>query len=199
MNTDSKNVLYTIGHSNHDQDRFIALLRQHGIEVLADVRSAPWSKYTPHFNRAVLEAALPPEGIRYLFLGDSLGGRPNGNDLYDEAGHVLYNRVALTELFRGGIDRLKKGIQTLRVAIMCSEEDPTVCHRFLLVTRVMADEGIEVRHIRGDGSVESETAVRSISGDRRNQGVLFQEMEHDTWKSLRSVLPKAQQPDFSGD
>jgi uncharacterized protein (DUF488 family) len=199
MNTDSKNVLYTIGHSNHDQDRFMALLQQHGIEVLADVRSAPWSKYTPHFNRAELEAALPAAGIRYLFLGESLGGRPEGNDLYDEAGHVLYNRVALTDFFRGGVDRLKKGIQSFRVAIMCSEEDPTVCHRFLLVTRVIADEGIEVRHIRGDGSVESEAAVRAISGDGRDQGVLFQEMEHDTWKSLRSVLPKAQQPDFSGE
>ncbi len=199
MNSDSRNVLYTIGHSNYDQERFVALLQQHGIEVLADVRSAPWSKYTPHFNRAALEADLPAAGIRYLFLGDSLGGRPEAGDLYDEAGHVLYSRVAETGFFRGGVERLKKGIQSFRVAIMCSEEDPTVCHRFLLVTRVMADEGVEVRHIRGDGSLESEATVRAISGDGRDQGVLFQEMEHDTWRSLRSVLPKAQQPDFSDE
>ena len=197
MNDPSR--LYTIGHSNHELDHFVALLNQHQIQVLADVRSAPWSRYTPYFNAESLKHSLPRHGVQYLFMGDQLGGRPDGPDLYDDAGFVLYGRVAETEMFRTGIKRLKEGVQKLRVAIMCSEEDPAVCHRFLLVTRVLADDGIEIRHIRGDGTIATEQQIRAASGDSRNQGMLFQELEQDTWKSLRSVLPKAPQPDSLAD
>jgi uncharacterized protein (DUF488 family) len=192
-------VLYTIGHSNHELENFLDLLRLYRIQVLADVRSQPFSRYTPHFNREVLQSALNSAGVKYLFLGDQLGGRPEGEEFYDAEGHVLYYAVAESPNFLTGIERLLEGIKQYRVAIMCSEEDPAVCHRFLLVTRVLDERGVEIRHIRGDGNLESESAVRRHGKDQRNQGVLFQEMENDTWKSLRSVLPKAAPNDFFDD
>jgi len=192
-------TLYTVGHSNHEQEQFLDLLRRHQIEVLADVRTAPYSKFSPQFNASELKAALAGEGIQYLFLGDQLGGRPDGDKYYDAEGYVLYHKVAEADFFRTGITRLIKGIESYRVAIMCSEEDPGVCHRFLLVTRVLDEEGVEIRHIRGDGSLATEAEIRQKSKDERDQGVLFDEMRNDTWKSLQSVLPRVQPNTFSPD
>jgi uncharacterized protein (DUF488 family) len=184
-------VLYTIGHSNHDQEHFCTLLQQHHIDVLADVRSQPYSRYTPQFNSEELKAALATHGIRYVFLGDQLGGRPGDPEHYDEQGHALYHRMARSESFLQGIERLSGGMKNYRVAIMCSEEDPAVCHRFLLVSRVMADRGTEVQHIRGDGSLRSQDQIRDATGSQDPQSLLFPEMEDDSWRSLRSVSPKA--------
>lgn len=192
-------VLFSIGHSSHELERFIELLQQHRIEVLADVRSQPFSGYTPQFNRELLKSSIQNAGLKYLFLGDQLGGRPEGNQYYDAAGHVLYYRVAESDSFRAGIERLKTGAQQYRVAMMCSEEDPTICHRFLLVSRVLTDLGLDVRHIRGDGTVQNEREVCGISRDNRRQGLLFADMEDETWKSIRSVLPKAAPNGFSAD
>ena len=197
--TATNSVLYTIGHSNHDQDYFCELLQQHGIGVLADVRSSPYSRYTSQFNSEELKAALAAKGIGYVFLGDNLGGRPTDPEHYDEQGHALYYRMAVSELFLQGIDRLAGGMRKYRVAIMCSEEDPTVCHRFLLVSRVMAERGAEIRHIRGDGSLASHDQIRAAAGETRPQGLLFPEMEDDSWKSLRSVSPKAPPQNSSED
>lgn len=191
--------MYTIGHSNHDQEYFCELLRRHGIEVLADVRSQPYSRYTPQFNAEELKAALASQGIRYVFLGDQLGGRPGVPEHYDEQGHALYYRMARSAAFLQGIERLATGMTKYRVAIMCSEEDPAVCHRFLLVSRVMTERGTPVRHIRSDGSLASEDQIRTAAGLSRNQGLLFPELEDDSWRSLRSVLPKAPPPDSSED
>lgn len=192
-------VLYTIGHSNHDQEHFCTLLLRHGIEVLADVRSQPYSRHTPQFNSEELKAALATHGIRYVYLGDQLGGRPRDPEHYDEEGRALYHRMARSEPFLQGIDRLSGGAQQYRVAIMCSEEDPAVCHRFLLVSRVMTDQGADVQHIRGDGSLHSHDQVRAASGGHRPQNLLFPEMEDDSWRSIRSVSPKAAPPNSSED
>jgi uncharacterized protein (DUF488 family) len=192
-------VLYTIGHSNHDQEHFCALLLQHEIDVLADVRSQPYSRYTPQFNAEELKTALASHGIRYVYLGDQLGGRPRDPEHYDEEGRALYHRMARSESFLQGIERLNGGTQKYRVAIMCSEEDPAVCHRFLLVSRVMADRGTEVQHIRGDGSLNSQDRVRAATDGQRPQNLLFPEMENDSWRSLRSVSPKAAPPNSSED
>ncbi len=183
--------LFTVGHSNHEWDVFVELLRRHHIDVLVDVRSHPYSKYAPHFNMDRLKEALPTSGIRYLFMGEELGGRPSEEDLYDQDGHVLYYRLAETALFQAGLARIKKGMEKFRVAMMCSEENPAVCHRFLLVTKVLAKQGLEIQHIRGDGSLQSDGELRrEVDGDVE-QGLLFPEMKTDSWKSLRSVLPKA--------
>lgn len=194
-----KDPLFTIGHSNHSQEHFIQLLQQHGIEVLADVRSQPWSSYSPQFNAQEIKPALLAAGIRYLFLGDQLGGRPEEAEFYDDQGYVLYYRLAESPRFRAGIDRLLRGIQKMRVAIMCSEEDPAVCHRYLLVTRVVAANGVDVQHIRGEGQLQSEAAIRAAHHGDRRQGLLFQELEQDSWRSLRSVLPKAPPSTSSAD
>jgi hypothetical protein len=197
--TENGPVLYTIGHSNHDQEHFCGLLLQHGIGVVADVRSSPYSRYTTQFNAEQLKTALAAKGIRYVFLGDQLGGRPAVPEHYDEQGHALYYRMARSETFLQGIERLEGGMKKYRVAIMCSEEDPTVCHRFLLVSRVMAERDNKICHIRGDGSLASHDQIRTAAGGAQHQNLLFPEMEDDSWKSLRSVSPKAQPQDSSED
>lgn len=186
-------MLFSIGHSNQEQEKFFELLLQHKIEVLVDVRTSPYSRYTSQFNRESLKAALEQRGIRYLFMGEQLGGRPIGDEFYDEKGHVLYYRVAEAKFFREGIDRLRKGGSQYRVAMMCSEEDPAVCHRMLLISRVLTEGGEAVAHIRGDGSLQSDAELRAASPNLA-QGLLFEELEQESWKSLLSVLPKAQQP-----
>lgn len=179
-------VLFSIGHSNHSEEKFLELLEEHKIGVLVDVRSQPYSRYTPHFNADNLKALVASAGLRYLFMGDQLGGRPEGNEFFDEEGHALYHRMAESPPFLEGIARLERGARDHRVAIMCSEEDPAVCHRYLLVTRVIRGRGVDVWHIRGDGRLEADEAIGSVN----KQGSLFAELEQDSWKSLRSVLPK---------
>ena len=117
---DEEPSLFTMGHSNHALKEFLALLGQHEIETLIDVRSLPVSSYSPHFNARPLREAIETAGIRYGFYGRELGGRPEDPALYDEAGYVLYGEVARTPLFQDGLARLEKGLQRCRVAIMCS-------------------------------------------------------------------------------
>lgn len=192
-------MLYSVGHSNHEQDQFCDLLRKYEIQVLVDVRTQPYSRYTSQFNREELKAALTACKIRYLFMGEQLGGRPEGEQYYDVEGKVLYHAIADADFFRAGVDRLRKGGQQYRVAMMCSEEDPVVCHRYLLISRVLTELGEQVWHIRGDGSVETEAQVRAANGDETKQGLLFPELEEDSWKSIRSVLPKVRPPISSDD
>lgn len=184
---DERRGLFTIGHSNHSMETFVVLLAQHGVVVLVDTRTSPFSRFVPHFNRESLQSALKRAGIAYLFLGAELGGRPDGDEFYDEDGHVLYHRLAESERFLAGIARLEKGIRDFRVAIMCSEEDPGVCHRHLLVGRVMARRGAEVRHIRADGRVQADADVPTPEQERPS---LFTSFEDNPWKSLRSVSPR---------
>lgn len=148
-------AVYSIGHSNHSLERLVELLKEHGVEVIADVRSSPWSRYVPWFGRSVLEKELPRHGIRYVFMGDQLGGKPEGDEFADAGDRgELYRRIAETPAFRAGVDRLERGAAQFRVAMLCSEENPAVCHRHRLVTPALQERGIAVKHIRGDGSVE---------------------------------------------
>ena len=116
--------IYTIGHSNHQSDHVVTLLEEHAIEAVVDVRSSPWSRFAPQFNRETLERTLSRRHIGYVFLGAELGGRPEGDDFYDGDGHVLYSEVAETDFFRTGVDQLVQLGRRHRVAMMCSEEDP---------------------------------------------------------------------------
>lgn len=153
--------VYTIGHSNHTLEAFLNLLCRHQIEVLIDTRSAPYSRFAPQFNKDALKAAVLEQGIKYGFYGKELGGRPEGDEFYDAQGHVLYGEVAQSALFQEGLARLIGGAQTRRVALLCSEEDPNVCHRRLLVTRVLDRLGVNVAHIRGDGRIEYERELQA--------------------------------------
>ncbi len=152
--------VYTLGHSSHTIEVFLGLLTQHDIEVLIDTRSSPFSRYAPQFNRDALKASVEHAGLRYGFFGRHLGGRPDDEDLYDENGHVLYSAVAKSFLFNDGLERLIAGAAKYRTALLCSEENPSVCHRRLLVGRVLFESGIGVFHIRGDGRVESEQSLQ---------------------------------------
>lgn len=174
-------ALLTIGHSNHAPEHFQELLSQNGVEVLVDVRSWPHSRYVKWADRSRIADVARTAGARYLFLGRELGGRPDGKEFYDPAGHVLYGKVAKSDEFRGGIERLLRGAERYRVAIMCSEEDPAFCHRRLLVAKVLLERGLVVTHIRGDGSRDVEAEPIIIA-----EGSLFDD-EESLWRSSLSV------------
>ena len=192
---------FTIGHSNHPLATFLELLNRHRIEAVADVRSAPVSRYVPHFERAALRKSLSDARIRYLFLGRELGGRPRGSEFYDGDGRVLYGRVAASPSFSAGLQRLETAIQASRVAIMCGEEDPTGCHRRLLIGRVLAGRGVVLEHIRGDGRLDSEQDLAALpaAGSRgEGQLALFDEPMEAAWKSTRSASRRSRQRPSSG-
>jgi len=187
--TASANV-FTVGHSNHTMDHFLNLLQDHGVQVIVDARSQPYSKYATQFDHERLKSALTQAGVRYLYLGRELGGRPDGDDFYDEDGHVLYDRVAATTLFQEGLARLERGIREYSVALLCAEENPAGCHRRLLVARVLLDHGFQVQHIRGDGRIQTEEEVAAEVDPDRDQLSLFQKAEDEPWKSIPSVSRK---------
>jgi uncharacterized protein (DUF488 family) len=176
-------ALWTVGHSNHPLERFIALLRGQRIEFAVDVRSYPYSRYAPQFNREELQRALRAHGIGYVFLGDALGGRPSQPDQYDGEGHAMYGEMSREPSFRAAIDRLVAGAHEHRLVIMCSEAEPRDCHRRLLVGKVLTDHGAELRHILRDGTLAVEETV-DISSD--DGPTLFGE-DTPRWRSTRSV------------
>lgn len=197
--TDQRHV-YSIGHSNQDLDAFLRLLKDHYIDILVDVRSAPFSRFAPQFNREILERAVIARSIKYVFMGTELGGRPAGDEFYDADGHVLYSRVAEAEFFRAGIERLERNIDRYRIAIMCSEENPEGCHRRLLIGRVLTEHAITVFHVRGTGEVEEEQRVELEPAGRGHppgQLALFDAAEAPPWRSVRSVLPRRPPPSSS--
>lgn len=145
--------LFTIGHSIHSVERFVDLLKTHGVTALCDVRSSPYSRYTPQFNRESLKDALTGQRIIYLYLGAELGPRSSDPTCY-ENGKVQYNLLAGKDLFQQGLGRLRKGMTTHRIALMCAEKDPLTCHRMLLICRNLRGDDIIIRHILEDGSLE---------------------------------------------
>jgi uncharacterized protein (DUF488 family) len=149
-------TIYTIGHSNHTGAAFITLLQQHGITGLVDVRSQPYSRYNPQFNREALAANLKTAQIRYLPMGDTLGGRPEQPDLYDAGSErPNYSRQRQTDRYQQGLRQLMALAQTTTVALMCSEGNPHECHRQWLITPDLLDHGMTVLHIHTDGKLET--------------------------------------------
>src|SRR5712692_8184219 len=120
--------ILTIGHSTLQFEEFVDLLRRHGVTAVADVRSAPYSRFNPAFNREVFQASLRESGIAYVFLGEQLGGRPKDPTCY-ENNRVSYGKMSQTALFRAGLDRLCQESKSHRIAIMCAEQDPVTSHR----------------------------------------------------------------------
>ena len=156
--------ILTIGHSRHPIERFLELLREHRVEVLADARSQPFSRFSPHFSRGALARSIEDAAMRYLYLGDALGGRPGPRECYGADGQVDYDRVEQQGFYQRGIERLLKGVARYRVCLLCAEEDPARCHRRLLISRTLVRRGVEVRHIRGSGAVELEEELRAGAG-----------------------------------
>jgi uncharacterized protein (DUF488 family) len=150
----SATTIYSIGHSDHELEAFIALLERHAITTLVDVRSQPYSRWVPQANRETLARALKEAGLTYIFMGDSLGGRPSDTSLYDAGqadGRPDYEKIATTPTFSAGIERLLELANESTVVMMCSEGDHRHCHRTLLITPTLLERGGRVFHIRPDG------------------------------------------------
>jgi uncharacterized protein (DUF488 family) len=176
-------TIWTVGHSNHSPESFVQLLARYEIEFVADVRSYPYSRFAPHFNREILRADLRRQGIRYVFFGEELGGRPSADEHYDEEGHALYGPMSQEPRFVEAIGRLLIGARKHRIALMCSEASEQACHRRLLVGKVLTEHGAELRHILADGTIRAE---RDVSIDAASQSSLFEEGSA-AWRSTQSV------------
>lgn len=156
--------LYTIGHSNMPVDEFLVLLRANEIQTLVDVRSSPYSQYTSQFDRENLHLKLEDVGMEYIFAGGALGGRPKDPTCYksgrvpDGKANYLelvdYGEVAKRPWYQDGIGQLLDLASVNRVAVMCSEEDPSDCHRQHLITKTLLQCGVSVWHIRRNGPNE---------------------------------------------
>ncbi len=152
--------VFTIGYGARDIDAFVAALRQYAIEFLLDVRSRPFSRYKPDFSKEALDSHLRRAGIRYVFMGDTLGGRPDDPTCYDAEGKVDYTEVEERAFFQTGLDRVASAhAQGLRVALMCSEGKPENCHRSKLIGKSLAARGIPVLHIDENGALLAQEDV----------------------------------------
>jgi uncharacterized protein (DUF488 family) len=149
-------AIYTIGHSNHEPDAFLTLLRQHGIELLVDVRSSPHSRYVPHANKKVLAHTLAEAGIGYRWLGDRLGGKPEGPA-------ADYDALRVSPAFQQGITTLLQLADQCRTAVMCAEGDHRQCHRHKMIAPALLDRSVRILHIQPDGSlVDVDTKPRQL-------------------------------------
>lgn len=153
-----QNPVFTIGHSTHSMETFEELLKKHGITAVADVRSAPFSRFNPQFNKDVLQTRLNSIGIKYVFLGRELGARSDDPSRY-ENGRVRYALLAQATTFRVGLERVVTGARDHKIALMCAEREPLECHRTLLVARALAEQGVKVEHILADGSLEPHSST----------------------------------------
>jgi len=157
-NLDPSSGIFSIGHSTHPLNRFIDLLQQNSINVVADVRSSPFSRFNPQFNKEELAEALKSHGIKYAFFGQELGARSDEPSCYVD-GKVQYARLAARTEFKHAIERLLKGAVDHRIALMCAEKEPLDCHRTILVAQSLSERGHEVRHILHDGTIETHNAT----------------------------------------
>ncbi|MEK7831545.1 MAG: DUF488 domain-containing protein [Acidobacteriota bacterium] len=151
--------LFSIGHSNATIEAFLDLLRRNEIALLVDTRSQPFSRYNQHFSREPLKQSVNELGIEYVYLGNRIGGRPEGEEFYFQSGKVDYSAVAESPEYLTGIDQLLKLAEHRRVAFMCSEGDYKHCHRYWLITRTLVERGVEVEHILHSGEIAKSTAT----------------------------------------
>ena len=152
-------TIYTIGHSGHSTAAFIDLLRDYGITLVVDVRSQPYSRWMPQFNRETFQEDLENAGLDYHFMGDTLGGRPSDPAMYDPGQErPNYKRMAEAPDYQAGLDALiALASEAQDITIMCSEGDYRQCHRHLLITQTLLERGVPVVHIRPDGTMVAGT------------------------------------------
>jgi len=144
-------TIYTIGHSTRSIEQFLDLLRAHGIEELADVRTIPKSRHNPQFGQEELAASLKQAGIDYVHLGKLGGLRHSRKDSVNLGWQNLsfrgYADYMATPEFQEGLDELKAIAGKKRVAIMCAEALPWRCHRSL-TSDALTTQGWQVLHIQ---------------------------------------------------
>ena len=186
------NIVFTIGHSTHPMQDFVSLLNRYNITAVADVRSHPYSRYNPQYNQKKIKDYLREYGIKYVFLGEELGARSQDPNCYED-GKVQFDRLSQTELFQKGIERIVTGVKKYKIALMCAEKDPIDCHRTILVSRRLSEEGLKVNHILADGSVESQGDIeqRLISIFKMDGGDLFlsdEEIREQAYRKQGDVI-----------
>lgn len=152
------NRILTVGHSTHSLERFVELLKRSAVTAIADVRSSPWSRYNPQFNRSALKSSLRSVGIDYRFYGKQLGGRPADPSLF-HGSTADYVAMAKTQEFADGLAMVLVGSAKHQIALMCSEHDPLDCHRCLLVGRALEERGAPVSHILSNAEIVSQQGI----------------------------------------
>ena len=156
-----KHYLYSIGHGRRSAEEFLKLLGENAIDYLIDVRTTPYSRFNPQYNKNALQTFLENNSIKYIHMGDQLGGRPKEPDCYNEKGRVDYVVLSQKPYFLEGIERLKTAYdKNLRAAIMCSESKPQECHRCLLIGKVLEEQNIPVMHIDEKGKLKSQDWIK---------------------------------------
>ena len=168
-------TIYTIGHSNVPAEKIVTLLKNYHVEVVVDIRSSPFSRFSPQFNRNRFTQILSEVGVEYEFAGDLLGGRPKDPSSYKDGSlpkgkvdflHVVdYPAMIKKEPFKQGISHLVDIASQKTVAIMCSEADPAICHRHHLVGRYLTRQGYRVLHILKDGSLAEDGSFPNLQDD----------------------------------
>lgn len=146
--------IFTIGHSNHEVAAFLQILSNNFVQVVVDVRSSPYSKYVPQFNKREVENIFAEAGFKYIFMGDAIGGKPTDPEFVDDSGKAIYEKIARSDKFQEGIIRLQNGLRAgWSIVLMCAEENPLKCHRHLMIAKELEfNQKIPVWHIRADGS-----------------------------------------------
>jgi uncharacterized protein (DUF488 family) len=178
------NPAYTLGHSSHPLWRLVEILDRHRIRCLIDVRSQPYSRAQPHFCKDVLRQNLERAGYLYRYLGDHLGGRPDGNEFYDPDGHARYDRIAAAPRFQDALVEAARLVVQHRSVLLCAEAEPRDCHRRRLLGPALADRGLDLVHILPDGSLRTEAEFQA--GESGAQAELFPRTSAGPW---RSILP----------
>lgn len=172
-----KNI-YTIGHSVNTFEKFLKLLRKHKVNCIIDVRSTPFSKYAPQYNKENIKALLNKHGIYYIFMGEEFGARRKESELYNEDGLVDFEKVGKSALFENGVQRVNDGIEKgYNISFMCTEKDPISCHRCILVGREFHKIGYNVCNIMPNGDIQTQDNIEQRLLDMyyrdRNQISLF--------------------------
>ena len=154
--TSGPKPVFTLGHSSFELDVFLSMLSDHQVELLVDVRSRPQSGRFPQFSQPGLQEAVEAAGVSYLFLGEELGGRPDDPDVYRQDGLVDYRLRRKSYAFRQGLERVLAEARSRTVALLCAEEDPLECHRFLMICPELVAAGARPVHIRKGSRLETQ-------------------------------------------
>lgn len=181
--------MYTIGHGNRTIEELITLLNKYDIKYVIDVRTTPYSKYSPQFNQEVLKHSLEQNSITYVFMGDSIGGRPNDNSCYNKDGTIDYDRIESKEFYKNGIERLKTAYnKSIPAALMCSESKPTECHRSKLIGRTLSREKIWLKHIDENGKLKDQvTVLNEVSKGLPQEDLFGNEVSLTSRKSYKDT------------
>ena len=153
-------IIYTIGHSSHDNIYFLQLLKKYNIDCIVDIRSVPFSKYVPHFNKNVIKKFLTFHRIQYIYMADEFGAIREDKNLFSPKGYLDFDVIKHTKVFKDGIKRLNVGIDKgYTISLMCAEKDPLNCHRSIMIAPELTKNNFLVNHILPDGNIETQDSL----------------------------------------